>query len=60
MFLLYSAIVCGVPTQLYRGVQELLESWPHLVKLFTEFLEPSDCIEAGAVSLLVVYGFHSL
>lgn len=51
-------IKCGCPrltkhfsfNQVYRKVQLILQPWPHLLKLFTEFLEPQDCIEANAVS----------
>ncbi len=45
--------VCVCVSQLYQSVQRILEPWPHLVKLFTEFLEPHDCLEAEAVSPIV-------
>ena len=35
--------------QLYQRVSQLLRPWPHLVNMFTEFLEPEDCLEAKAV-----------
>eukprot|EP00731_Ephydatia_muelleri_P016194 Em0009g618a len=37
-------------SQIYANVKELLQPWPHLVKLFTEFLEPQDCLEANALA----------
>lgn len=37
--------------QLFRKVQQILQPWPHLIKLFTEFMEPQDCLEAEVVSV---------
>ena len=36
--------------QVFEEVDKLLKPWPHLVKLFLEFLTPEDCIETNMVS----------
>ena len=43
--------------QLFHKVQQILQPWPHLIKLFTEFMEPQDCLEAQVVSSVLMYLF---
>lgn len=48
-------VFVGALCQLFHKVQQILQPWPHLIKLFTEFMEPQDCLEAEVVSSILIY-----
>lgn len=41
------------------SIKPVLQQWPHLLKLFMQFLDPRDAIQAEAVSLRFLRTFNN-
>lgn len=41
------------------AIKPVLQQWPHLLKLFMQFLDPRDAVQAKAVSLCFLRTFKN-